>query len=91
MPKGDMGIGQSCGLMDDESRYVFHPTVLDSCLPITFEMIYQGRLDEFCCGLIPTYFAEAMIFPSSADQLANRCSVQTWAPNIGNRSITSNV
>lgn len=88
---GDMGINQSCGLMDDESRYVFHPTVLDSCLQPALELMHQGRLDDFRCGLIPTHFTEVTIFPPTAHQLANRCSVQAWSSNLGNRSITSNV
>ncbi|KAI1780980.1 putative polyketide synthase [Hypoxylon cercidicola] len=90
--KGEMRISQTCGLMDHESRYVFHPTVMDSCLQPGLEMTYQGRLDDFRCYFIPTHFAEITIFPPSAEQLVNRCSVEHWSPQgMGNRSITSNV
>nr|APX43983.1 polyketide synthase [Pestalotiopsis microspora] len=89
--RGDMKIARDCGLMAAESRYVLHPTVIDSCLQPLVEMMHKGHLEDMKCGVIPTYFGEATIFPPSADQLASRCVVQQWSSDVGNRSISSNV
>ena len=89
--RGDMSISQDCGLMEAESHYVLHPTVIDSCLQPFVELLHQGRLEEMRCGIIPTHFGEVTIFPPTVDQLANQCLIQLWSDELGKRSYSSNV
>lgn len=90
LARGDMTISKECGMIDAESRYVIHPTVLDSCLQPFLASIHQGRIDELRCGTIPTHFREATIFLPSSEQLENRCMLQVWTPRLGNRAFHSN-
>ncbi|KAI0025583.1 putative polyketide synthase [Xylariomycetidae sp. FL0641] len=89
--RGDMGISKECGLMLQESRYVLHPAVLDSCLQSLAATLCKGKLDDLRCATIPTHFREATIFPPSPAQLAERCTVQVWSPEIGTRALHSNL
>ncbi|KAI3331710.1 ketoacyl-synt-domain-containing protein [Xylariaceae sp. AK1471] len=84
---------QSCGLMENESRYVIHPTTLDSCLQPALAAMHRGRLRDLRCGLIPTHFGEVTVYPGSAEQLTNYCTLQLWSPmsKPGNRATTSNI
>jgi acyl transferase domain-containing protein len=89
--RGDMKISRECGLMEAESRYVLHPTVIDSCLQPFVEMLHKGHLDEMRCGIIPTHFGEVTIFPPTSEHMANKCLVQLWTDELGQRSYSSNV
>ncbi|KAI4865013.1 putative polyketide synthase [Hypoxylon rubiginosum] len=89
--RGDMGISRECGLIQAESRYVLHPTILDSCLQPFHATMHRGRIDDLRCGAIPTHFGEVTVFPPSDEQLANRCVVQNWCPRLGNIAFSSNV
>ncbi|KAI0172251.1 putative polyketide synthase [Hypoxylon sp. FL1284] len=88
--RGDMDVGRECGLMEAESRYVLHPTVLDACIQLCLVATHQGRLEEVRCGTIPTHFGEVTVYPPSTDQLASTCLIQAWTPEIGNRAYVSN-
>lgn len=89
--RGDIRISKECGLMRAESRYVLHPAVLDACLQPFHATMHRGKIDDLRCGVIPTHFGETTIFPPSDEQLASRCVVQTWCPQLGNRAFSSNV
>ncbi|RYP74755.1 hypothetical protein DL771_002819 [Monosporascus sp. 5C6A] len=86
--RGDMVISTKSRLMEAESRYLLHPTVLDSCLQLVLAAVHQGQLEGMRCGTILTHFGEVTIFPPSPEQLANRCILQTWIPQLGNRAYT---
>ncbi|KAM0811341.1 hypothetical protein AB5N19_11697 [Seiridium cardinale] len=88
--RGDLRIDQQCGLMEAESRYVLHPTVLDSCLQPGIISVHQGRLEDMRCGTIPTHFGEVTIYPPTPEHLANACTLQVWTPHLGNRAYQSN-
>uniref|UniRef100_A0A8H7K7F4 Carrier domain-containing protein n=1 Tax=Bionectria ochroleuca TaxID=29856 RepID=A0A8H7K7F4_BIOOC len=89
--RGDIGISQECGLMKDESRYVLHPTVIDSCLQPFAAMLHQGVLSDLRCNLIPTQFGEVTFFPPSREALGERCMVQQWSNYSGKRTHSANV
>ncbi|KAF7533617.1 hypothetical protein G7054_g6912 [Neopestalotiopsis clavispora] len=88
---GDMGIVQACGLMEQESRYVLHPTVIDSCMQLFVPTIHQGHLDAARCGTVPTHFGEVTIAVPTPEQLARRCLLQVWTPELTNRAYTSHI
>lgn len=87
--RGDMGIGQECRLMEAESRYVLHPTVLDACIQLCLVSTHQGKLEGVRYGTIPTHFGEVTVFPPSADQLESTCLIQSWMTEAGNRAYIS--
>ncbi|XXH01498.1 hypothetical protein Hte_007858 [Hypoxylon texense] len=88
--RGDMRIGQECGLMEAESRYVLHPTVLDACIQLCLVSTHRGNLEDVRYGTIPTHFGEATVFPPSVDQLESTCLLQSWMTEKGNRAYISN-
>ncbi len=88
--RGDMSINTTCGLMEAESRYVLHPTVLDSCLQPFLATIHQGRIDEVRCGTIPTHFDEVTVYPPTPQQFVGPSKLQVWTPQLGNRAFSSN-
>ena len=88
--RGQMNICNECGLMKGESRYVYHPTVLDSCLQPFLATLHRGRLEELRCGMVPTNFDEVTLYPPSPEQLREKCDLQAWIPKLGNRAFLYN-
>lgn len=87
---GKLLISKECGLMVAESRYLLHPTVIDSCMQPSTATIHRGNLDALRCGTIPTHISEATLFVPSGAQLASRCQLQVWTPPpLGNRAFAS--
>lgn len=87
--RGAMRVSSSCGLMDAESRYVLHPTVLDSCLQPHLLSVCRGRLEEMRCCSLPTHFREATIYNTPSEQLEGECMLQVWTEHLGNRAFLS--
>lgn len=88
--RSDMKIHKECGLVESESRYVLHPTVLDACIQTFLAAVHLGHIDSMHCATIPTHFGEATLFPPSPEHLANKCVLQAWVPQVGNRAYTAN-
>uniref|UniRef100_A0A0B7KJD8 Uncharacterized protein n=1 Tax=Bionectria ochroleuca TaxID=29856 RepID=A0A0B7KJD8_BIOOC len=86
--RGDMRIAKECGLMEGESRYALHPTVLDSIVqPATF-VAHNGIIDDLRTGTIPTHFGEVTVYPPTDDQLTKEGALKVWATNVGNRAFS---
>ncbi|KAI1743139.1 ketoacyl-synt-domain-containing protein [Xylaria scruposa] len=84
--RGEMNIGNTCGLVEAESRYVLHPGVLDACLQIFNVAIHKGQIETLRCGRVPTHIGELTLFSPSSEQLANPCKLQAWSTNCGVRA-----
>jgi fibrillarin-like rRNA methylase len=39
--RGNMKISRSCGIMEAESRYILHPTVIDACLQPFLALLHK--------------------------------------------------
>ncbi|KAJ2996994.1 hypothetical protein NUW58_g789 [Xylaria curta] len=89
--RGEMRVDNKCGLMEAESRYVLHPTVLDACLQITNVSLYKGILENQRCGLIPATFGEITLFSPSKAHLANLCTLKSWTTRKGTRANLSDL
>ncbi|KAI3390425.1 hypothetical protein diail_9721, partial [Diaporthe ilicicola] len=90
--RAEMPIATSSGTIEAESRYVLHPTVLDSTLQPSMATIHRGDFDALRCGTIPTHIHEATLIVPSEEQLGNRCRLQVWTPPpLGNRAFATRV
>lgn len=76
--RGDMRVDNKCRMMEAESRYVFHPGVLDACMQIFNVSTFKGCIEEQRYAMVPTHFGEVTLFPPSADDLGNLCKLQSW-------------
>lgn len=83
-------IKSTCGIMEDESRYVLHPSTVDSCLQLIIVSIYAGRLNDMTCGAVPVQVDEVAIWVPTADQVAgNVGNVFSWTEERGFRSFVT--
>lgn len=90
--RAEMSISNECGLVQAESRYLLHPTVIDACLQPSTATIHRGDLSAMRCGTIPTHVSEATLFVPSQQQLAERCDLQVWTSSpMGNRAFQSHM
>ena len=82
---------QQCGAMvGGESRYVLHPSTVDSCLQLIIVSIYAGRLNDMKCGAVPIQVDEIAIWPPTKEQLASsNASAFSWTDQRGIRSFVS--
>lgn len=87
---GDIELSQVCGSMTSESRYVLHPGVLDAYSQPLYASVYQGKLDDLRCPLIPTHVEEFSLFVPSSEQLNEGGSILWHTPQMGNRAYVSN-
>lgn len=87
---GDIELSQVCGSMTSESRYVLHPGVLDAYSQPLYASVYQGKLEDLRCPLIPTHVEEFSLFVPSAEQLNEGGSIRWHTPQMGNRAYVSN-
>lgn len=87
---GGIELSQVCGSMTSESRYVLHPGVLDAYSQPLYASVYQGRLEDLRCPVIPTHVEEFTMFVPSAEQLREGGSVRWHTPQMGNRAYVSN-
>lgn len=87
---GDIELSQVCGSMASESRYVLHPGVLDAYSQPLYASVYQGKLEDLRCPLIPTHVEEFSLFVPSAEQLNEGGSIRWHTPQMGNRAYVSN-
>ncbi|KAF2475276.1 putative polyketide synthase [Lindgomyces ingoldianus] len=85
----DMTIKRDCGMMLNESRYVLHPSCIDSSLQLFIVAIYAGKIDDVACGTVLTHFYEVSIWPPAPHQLNNpSASVRSWMSQGGNRAFS---
>lgn len=85
----NMSIAKECGLVQAESRYILHPTVLDSCLQPALLSAYQGRLQDMRRAAIPTHFGEVTMFPPTTKHLESECTLQVRISHLANRAFAS--
>lgn len=50
------------GVVEGESRYIIHPSVVDTCLQLIIISIHAGRYKEMEWGVVPTKIEEVSIF-----------------------------
>lgn len=83
-------IKSSCGIMEDESRYVLHPSTVDSCLQLLIVSIYAGRLNDMTCGAVPIQVDEVAIWvPTAEHRINNHGDVFSWTEERGVRSFVT--
>lgn len=82
-------IKSTCGIMDNESRYVLHPSTVDSCLQNVIVAIYAGQLNALECGAVPVYVEEIAIWVPTAEQLNGSGNVFSWTDQRGIRSFVT--
>lgn len=83
-------IKSSCGIMEDESRYVLHPSTVDSCLQLIIVSIYAGRLNDMTCGAVPIQVDEVAIWvPTAVHRINNTGDVFSWTEERGVRSFVT--
>ncbi|TRX91832.1 hypothetical protein FHL15_007385 [Xylaria flabelliformis] len=97
--RGDMSISTACGLMEGESRYLLHPTVIDSLFQPVQITPHLGRLQDLRCGYVPTGIRDMTFYvPILEEQLlANSASASPSSSSrlsfentrIGNRATLS--
>lgn len=86
----ETALKKECGIMEGESRYVLHPSTVDSCLQLIIVSIYAGRLNDMTCGAVPIQVDEVAIFPPSSDQLRNvKATAHSWTDERGIRAFRS--
>jgi hypothetical protein len=85
--KADISIAQECGLMTGESRYVIHPTNIDSCLQLSVMAIANGRIEDVMHGTVLTRFDDLVIWPPTpADIMSKKLVLTSWTKRDGIRS-----
>jgi hypothetical protein len=73
--------------MTGESRYVIHPTNIDSCLQLSVMAIANGRIDDVMYGTVLTRFDDLTIWPpTSADIMSKDLVLTSWTKRDGIRS-----
>lgn len=81
---------RDCGIMEGESRHIFHPSTVDSCLQLIIVSIYAGRINDMTCGAVPIQVDEVAIWPPTAKQLdTTKASAFSWTDQRGIRSFVS--
>ena len=80
-------IKSTCGIIEGESRYILHPSTVDSCLQLIIVSIYAGRLDNMTSGAVPAQVDEVAIWIPTAEQLKNNSAdAFSWTDQRGIRS-----
>ncbi|KAF3768157.1 hypothetical protein M406DRAFT_106902 [Cryphonectria parasitica EP155] len=88
----ELTISNTCGLLAAESRYLMHPSVIDSCMQLSTAATHRGDLDAMHCGTIPTHIGEATFFVPSVEHTKRPSKVHAWTPPpLGTRAFTSHV
>ncbi|KAI1322673.1 KR domain-containing protein [Xylariaceae sp. FL0255] len=88
--RGDMSISTDCGLMEGESRYLLHPTVIDSLFQPVQITAHFGRLQDLRCGYVPTSIRDVTFYAPTSEQLSSSCQLSFQNTRIGNRATISN-
>lgn len=56
-------IRASSSLMEDESRYILHPSTVDACLQLIIISIHRGVSQNMPWGVVPVKIQEASLWP----------------------------
>ncbi|KAF7955282.1 uncharacterized protein EAE97_000541 [Botrytis byssoidea] len=83
----DLVVKQDCGLILGESRYVIHPTSLDSCLQLPLVARFAGRLADATAGTILINFDEVTIWQPASHQLGNPKATELLVDVINVRAL----
>jgi acyl transferase domain-containing protein/NADPH:quinone reductase-like Zn-dependent oxidoreductase len=86
----DTSVSAESGLIQGESRYVIHPSVLDSCFQLIIVSIYAGRINDMTCGAVPNQVDEVAIWPPTSAEIEERAATAfSWTNQRGLRSFVS--
>ena len=78
------------GIIQEESRHVIHPGIVDSCLQLIIVSIYAGKLSHMTCGAVPIQVDEVAIWCPSDKQLQDKdATAFSWTDQRGLRSFVS--
>lgn len=89
--RAELMVSKESGLLVAESRYVMHPTTIDSCMQPSTATLYRGDIDAMRCGTIPTHIREVIFFVPSTVYLTRPSQLNVWTPEpLGNRAFSTN-
>jgi malonyl CoA-acyl carrier protein transacylase len=60
-------VRQSNPVMQDESRYMLHPSTVDACLQLIIISIHRGMAENLPWGVVPVKIEQASFWPLDAD------------------------
>lgn len=86
---GDVGVMTNSDAMDDESRYLIHPSTVDACLQLIIVSIHAGKHKEMPWGVVPTYLEEMKMFPAGVDAGSTAQAV-AWTDGVHGRQFNTN-
>nr|D2E9X0.1 RecName: Full=Reducing polyketide synthase DEP5; AltName: Full=Depudecin biosynthesis cluster protein 1 [Alternaria brassicicola]ACZ57548.1 polyketide synthase [Alternaria brassicicola] len=74
-------------VMNDESRHVLHPAIVDSCLQLMIVAIWAGRASAMQFGAVPVRAEEIVIWKPKATHLTEgaRATMFSWIDPRGQR------
>ncbi|KID64070.1 Beta-ketoacyl synthase, partial [Metarhizium hybridum] len=79
-------VKKTSDLIEGKSRYVLHPSTIDSCLQLTIVSIYAGKMEDMTCGSVPVQVDEVSLWPPTKAQLENpKANAYPWTEERGVR------
>ncbi|KAI2609240.1 hypothetical protein GGR54DRAFT_643554 [Hypoxylon sp. NC1633] len=63
---GDVMLRGNSGMMNGESRYLVHPTIIDACFQLIIVSIHAGKHKEMPWAVIPTHIEEITLLAADA-------------------------
>lgn len=64
-------VKKTSDLIEGKSRYVLHPSTIDSCLQLTIVSIYAGKMEDMTCGSVPVQVDEVSLWYVFIDTLTS--------------------
>lgn len=86
---GDVVVMGNSGVMEDESRYLIHPSTVDACFQLIIVSIHAGKHKEMSWGVVPTHLEEIKIFPAGIDA-GSTVEAVAWTDGVRGRQFNTN-
>ncbi|KAK7418008.1 hypothetical protein QQZ08_011405 [Neonectria magnoliae] len=87
----DVRVQTSSTIMQDESRYLMHPSTIDGCLHVVIAAVHRGLHKDMPWGVIPVEIEEMTIkFPTDQDE-GQEASCTAWAERASHRDFAGKV
>ncbi|KAJ5958028.1 polyketide synthase-nonribosomal peptide synthetase [Penicillium vulpinum] len=82
--EGEVMVLEHSGVMQDESRYVIHPSTIDACLQLIIISIHGGKHKEMPWGVVPIRMEEVTLRFPGGDEGSHGSAV-AWTDSFEGR------
>lgn len=75
--------------MEDESRYLIHPSTVDACFQLIIISVHAGSHKDMPWGVVPTHIEDMTIFPAG-DNCGSEARAVAWTEHVHGRCFNTN-